>query len=174
MSGTTSRYPKAAALARLQALIAGLQKHFPNQTLNFGKRTFTTASLAKVFQGVADAIQAVNAAQAALKDAVSALREVETQAVPVIRDFRRFVLAVFGSSAQDLADFALQPPKVKQPLSVEQRAAAKAKAKATREARGTDKGKKQRLSVKGDVTGVNITPVTEAPASPIQQAPKQQ
>jgi hypothetical protein len=174
MSGTTSKLPKAVTLARMQAFISGLQKHFPNQSLNFGKQAFTTASLVAVFQTVIDAIQAVNTAHAALKDAVSALRAVETQQAPVIRGFKRFVLAAFGAAAQELSDFGLQPPKVKQPLSTEQRAAAKAKAKATRAARGTDKGKKKRLSVKGDVTGVEITPVTQAPASPNQQAPKQQ
>lgn len=174
MSGTTSRTSKAVALARMQAFIAGLQKHFPNQSLNFGKQVFTTASLVAVFQSVIDAINAVNAAHAALKDALSALQAVSTQQAPVIRDFKRFVLAAFGGAAQELSDFGLLPPKVKQPLTTEQRAAASAKAKATRKARGTDKGKKQRLSVKGDVTGVQITPVTEAPVSPNQPAPKQQ
>jgi hypothetical protein len=173
MSGTTSKVPKAVALARMQALIAGLQKHFPNQTLNFGKRTFTTASLTTLLQSVIDAIQVVNAAHSALRDAVSALRTVQAQAAPVIRDFRRFVFAMFGSAAQDLDDFGMQAPKAPQPLSTEKRAAAVAKARATRKARGTDKGRKQRLSVKGDVTGVQITPVTEAPASPNPQPPKQ-
>ena len=96
------------------------------------------------------------------------------QQAPVIQGFKRFVFAAFGGAAQELSDFGLQPPKAKQPLTTEQRAAAAAKARATREARGTSKGKKQRLLVKGDVTGVKITPITEAPASPNQQAPKQQ
>jgi hypothetical protein len=63
-----------------------------------------------------------------------------------------------------LADFGLQPPKARKPLTNEQRAAAVAKLRATRAARGTT-SKKQKLSVKGDVTGVQITPVRTAPAA---------
>jgi hypothetical protein len=60
----------------------------------------------------------------------------------------------------------LQAPKARQPLPTEKRAAATAKLRATRTARGTT-SKKQKLAVKGDVTGVTVTPITTpAPASP--------
>jgi hypothetical protein len=59
----------------------------------------------------------------------------------------------------------MQPPKVRAPLDTEKRVMATAKAKATRKARGT-MGKKQKLTVKGDVTGVIVTPITFVGASP--------
>ena len=50
------------------------------------------------------------------------------------------------------------------------RAVATAKLRATRTARGTT-SKKKKLAVKGDVTGVNITPITHAAASSPSAAP---
>ena len=73
--------------------------------------------------------------------------------------FVSFVRGTFGESPEVLADFGLLPKKVRKPLTVEQLAAAKAKRAATRKARGTT-SKKQKLAVKGDVTGVVVTPIT--------------
>jgi hypothetical protein len=54
-------------------------------------------------------------------------------------------------------------------LTVEQQAAKKAKAEATRAKRGTT-SKKAKLAIKGDVTGVVVTPVTRSmTAAPAQQ-----
>jgi hypothetical protein len=54
-------------------------------------------------------------------------------------------------------------------MTVEAKAVAVAKRDATRQARGTT-SKKQKLAVKGDVTGVVLTPVTApAPATPAPQ-----
>jgi hypothetical protein len=66
---------------------------------------------------------------------------------------------MFASDAAALADLGLKPPKARAPLTAEQKAAAKAKAKATRIARGTT-GPKAKKAIKGNVTGVQITPVT--------------
>ena len=49
MSRTTSN-TKAAALAHVQALIAGTQKHFPNGSFTLGNTTYTSASLVQVLQ----------------------------------------------------------------------------------------------------------------------------
>jgi hypothetical protein len=60
----------------------------------------------------------------------------------------------------------LQAPWAHQPLPTDKRVAATAKLRATRTARGTT-SKKQKLAIKGDVTGVIVTPITApAPASP--------
>jgi hypothetical protein len=165
MSGTTvSRAPKAAALARVQALIAGTQKHFPNGSFTIGNTVFTTASLVQLFQSLADAISAVNSAEASAKDAVAKLRGVRANVTPVILEFTRLLRVTFGTATQSLADFGLEPAKARKPLTSEANAAAAAKRVATRKARGTT-SKKQKLAVKGDVTGVVVTPVTSAPAS---------
>src|SRR5258708_1401027 len=89
-----------------------------------------------------------------------------------------YVKAAFGSAPDSLADFGMQPRKVRAPATVEEAAAAVAKRAATRAARNT-KGPKAKLTVKGDVTGITLTPVTAsphvaptaAPASPTATTP---
>lgn len=165
MSNNTSK-TKANALAQVQALIAGTAKHFPNGQFTLLGNAYTTATLTQVFTSLANAIAAVVAAHASVKDALQALTQVEAQVGPVMRAYKRYVLAAFANATQDLADFGMQPPKQRKPRTAEQTAAAAAKAKATRAARGT-KSAKAKLAIKGDVTGVSITPVTSsAPAAP--------
>jgi len=69
-----------------------------------------------------------------------------------------------------LADFGIQPPKVRVPLTVEAKAAAAAKRAATRAARHT-MGSQQKKAVKGDVTGIVMTPITAAPPTVTTPAP---
>jgi len=169
MSGITSK-TKAAALARVQALIAGTKLHFPNGSFTLGNAAFTTASLVQELQRLADAMQKRDATEASVKDVRGALRYTAATVDPLIRDYNRVVLGAFATTTQTLADFGMQPPKAHKPLSADKRAAATAKMRATRKARGTT-SKKQKLAVKGDVTGVIVTPVTEPPhASPTPPA----
>jgi len=86
--------------------------------------------------------------------------------------FVAFVKATFSKSPDVLVDFGLAPKQAATPLTVEQKAARVAKGKATRQARGT-MGKKKKLAVHGDVTGVVVTPVTaSAPvAATVSPAP---
>ena len=166
MSTITSNPNKATALAQVQALMAGTEKYFPNGSFTFGNTTYTTASLVQAIKVLADALTAVNVAQSSAKDAVSALRASETKVAPLLRDYRTFLRATFSTTSSQLADFGLPPPKARKPLDSEKRAAATAKMRATRSARGTT-SKKQKLAIKGDVTGVIVTPVKQpAPSSP--------
>jgi len=164
MSSTTSKPTRRTALAQVQALIAGTQKRFPNESFTLGNTAYTTATLTQALQGLAGALAALSAAHASAKDAGLALLGIEAKVDPLIRDYKRFLLATFSTATQALADFGLQPPKVRKPLTGEQRAVATVKSRATRTARGTT-SRKQKLAVKGDVTGVQITPVTLVPAS---------
>ncbi len=165
MSTITSSPNKATALARVQALMAGMQKHFPNGSFTFGNVTYTTASIVQNLQVLVDALSAVDVAQANARDAVSALRAAETKVAPLLRDCRSFVRTTFNTAAAQLADFGLPPTPARKPLASEKRLAATAKVRATRAARGTT-SKKQKLAVKGDVTGVIVTPVSHAGSSP--------
>jgi hypothetical protein len=164
MSNTTSSMTKAEALAQVQALIAGIQKHFPNGNFTLGNTAFTTASLVQLLQSLADAMTALNTAQKSAKDALTTKVGTETKVEPVLQALRKFVLAAFSNAAQTLADFGIQAPKAPTPLTVEQKVAAAAKARATRTVRGTTSTKKK-LAISGNVTGVTITPST-TPASP--------
>ena len=173
MSSSTSRQSKAAALADVQALIAGTKQHFPNGSVTFGNTAYQAASLIQLLQGLADAMTALNAAELAAKDAMGAKLTMAAKVDPVIQVYRSFIKAMFAGATQTLADFGIAPPKVRTPLTSVQKAAAAAKAEATRKARGTT-SKKQKLAVTGDVTGVIVTPVTSAPAATepsAQQAP---
>jgi hypothetical protein len=177
MSGITSK-TKAAALARVQALIAGTPQHFPNGSFTLGNVAFTTASLVQELQSLAGAMQKLDATQASAKDARKALQETAAKVDPLVRDYKRFLLAAFSTATQTLADFGMQPPAARKPLPTEKRAAATAKMRATRKARGTT-SRKQKLAVKGDVTGVVVTPITQPvsvsptqPASSASSAPR--
>ncbi len=162
---STSTKTKASALARVQALIAGTQKHFPNGQVTFGDATYTAANIVQTLQGLADAFAPVNAAHASVTDTVAALRAMEAKVAPFLRAYTSFLRATFSNAAQ-LGDFGLQAPKARTPVATETRVVATAKSKATRIARGTT-SKKQKLAVSGDVTGVIVTPVTRpAPAAP--------
>jgi hypothetical protein len=158
---------KAATVARLQAMIKGLQKRFPNGQFTLENQAFTTATLVQAFQGLIDAIASVNAAQASAKVAVTTMESKQAQTDPVFRALKQNLLNTFGTDAQTLGDFGLEPRKAPAPRTVEQKAAAAAKVRSTRKARGTT-SKKRKLAIKGDVTGVIVTPTTahETAASP--------
>jgi hypothetical protein len=160
MSRTTSN-TKAAALAHVQAIIAGTTKHLPSGSFTIGNTTYTSASLVQIFQGLVSAMQARNVAVTGAKDALTAEQAAQSQVDPILRAYERLVLVTFAGASQTLADFGLAPPKARTPLTAQQLTAQAAKAKATRIARGTT-SKKQKLAIKGDVTGVVVTPVTSS------------
>ena len=153
----------------MQAFISGLQKHFPNGSFTLGNVPYTTAALVSLFTSLANAIAAADSAKASAKEAVAAMRAVRVKVGPVMQDLQRFLLVTFRTANGTLADFGIEPqaPKTK---TAEVKAAAAAKAKSTRDARGIV-GKRKRASVKGDVTGVVMTPVTETPAPQPQPQP---
>jgi len=171
MTTTRLKPSKSAALTSVQGLVSGTLAHFPDNTFNLGQNTFTTASLVQRLQKLADAIIALNAAQAAAKQALFTVQEAQADVDPVIQAYKRFVFATYFDSVATLADFHLAPPKVPAPRTVEQKAVAAAKLRATRKARGTT-SKKQKLAIKGNVTGIVVTPIT-SPAAPVEAGKEQ-
>ena len=161
---------KAAALAQVQALIAGTTKHFPNGSFTLGNTTYTAASLVQVLQGLANAMTARTRRKRAPRTRWRRRQAAQTQVGPILMAYKRLVVAAFANATQTLADFGLTPPKARTPLTTEQLAARKAKAAATRAARGTT-SKKQKLAVKGNVTGVSVTPITAPTARRATAAP---
>lgn len=99
------------------------------------------------------------AAQARATEAVAAMRALEAEVSPVFLNLKSSLLNTCGPSATTLADYGLEPPKARTPLTSEQQAAAVAKARATREARGTRSAKQARL-ITEQVSGIVVTPVT--------------
>src|SRR5579872_769672 len=136
MSTILSKQTKATALTQVQALIAGTEKHFPSGTFTLGNTAYTTATLTQAFQNLANALTALGAAHVRVKEAVLTLTGIEATVGPVIRDYKSFIHATFSNAPLTLADFGMQPPKARTPLTVEQKVAAAAKMRATRVARG--------------------------------------
>jgi hypothetical protein len=149
---------KASTLAHVQALIAGTQKHFPTGSLTFGNATTTSAALVKLLQGLVDALTTVVAAQKNAKDAVTALHAAEAIVDPTLRAFESFLHAMFGNSAQALADFDLVPHKARKKLTSVQSAAKASRAKATRALRGT-KGSHAKAAIKAPAETTSQTTV---------------
>lgn len=170
MSTSQSNPSNATVLTQVQALIAGIQKHFPNGSFTFGNTAYTTATLSQALQSLANAYSDLNAAHARVKEAGLTLTTMQTQMEPLMRNCKRFIQSAFGTAPQTLADFGMQPTKARTPLTVEQKAVAAAKLRATRKARGTT-SPKQKAAVKGDVTSVIITPVTQPAASSLTATP---
>ncbi len=164
---------KGNTASRAEQLIAGTKQDFANAgSLVIAGKTYTAAQVIATLQSLVDLRVSVDTAKAASQ---AKLAEEKTQA-PALRRFMStyvtFVRGSFGDQPDVLAHFGLAPRKAPTPLTVEQKAVAAAKRKATRDARHT-MGPKQKLDVKGDVTGVTVTPVTAtAPtAKPVATSP---
>ena len=154
-------------MSQVQAIIAGTQKHNPSATFTLGGTAYTASALDQLFQSLIDAINAGNAARASATVAASAASAAKVKVLPVFTEYRRLLQTTLGVDAQTLADYGMQPRQAAPPRTGEQNAAAAAKAEATRRARGTA-SKKSKLAIKGNVTGVTVTPVTTPPS--VQQA----
>jgi hypothetical protein len=167
MSNTTPNSTRAKVLAALQALISGLQQQFPGGKFTLENKSFSTQELVTLIQGVVDSLIALSAQEAASRTAVTNAKATVASAKPTISALNRNLLSMFGNAPSVLAIFGLAPPKARAPLTVVQKATAAAKAKATRAARGTA-GRKAKAAIKGNVTGIEITPIT-TPVTPTSE-----
>jgi len=163
---TTKATSKAATLAQLQAYITGLQKQLPNGSFTLVSTAYTTAAIVTALQGLITALTAVDTAQAGAKAALVAWQAEDAKWAPIILALKRTLLSMYANAPDTLAVFGLKPRKAPAPRTAAQKAATAAKAKATRQARGTT-GKKQKLAVTGNVTGVTITPITAPAPAPV-------
>jgi hypothetical protein len=144
---------------RAQELLAGVQKHFATQnTLIMGSASYTPAEIEAQLQTTVDLRAAVNAAKVATKAKLMAEAAQAAKQRSLIAVLSAYVKVAYSQSPDVLADFGLKPRKATTPLTNEQNALAAAKRAATRAARHT-MGAKQKKSVKGDVTGVLVTPI---------------
>ena len=158
MSGKNGNKNKQADLA--VSVIAGIKKYLSAvPQLTVGGESFTPAEVEARLLALATLRSDANAAKTAWETKLSDERAKGPALQQLLTAVVSFVRGTYGNSPQTLADFGLAPRKAPKPLTAEQLAAAAMKARATREARGT-KGKKARLAIKGNVTGVIVTPVT--------------
>src|SRR4029077_504907 len=99
MATTTSKPNKAAALARVQALVAGTQKHFPGGQFTLGNVVYTTSSLVQLLESLETAMTALNTAQSAAKDALVTLNGIEPKVTPVMQAYVKFLRSAFNNVA---------------------------------------------------------------------------
>jgi len=146
---------QASQTAADQSLIDGLTKHAATLlTLLVGGSTVKTSDLVTVLQARIGAIKAAIAAKAAAMAAVAAMNAEIAKTAVLVSGARQALKVAFAGQADQLGDFGLQPPKVRTPLTAEQKAEAAAKAVATRKANHPNAGKKSK-----------VTPVVAAPAA---------
>jgi hypothetical protein len=91
---------------RDQQILAGIQKDLQNvPSLLLGGTTYTPGSLAAFIQSRIEAVNAVDAAKASWLNAVKTYKAIDTEARPVVRDLRNFLMGAFGEDSPVLADF---------------------------------------------------------------------
>ena len=146
-------------IAEIRALLEGIQANLPTATLTIGGKSYSPAQLLAFVQSCLASLMAVQMAHGALRDAVAADRTFQAQNQATLKAIRSMIALMFVDNATKLAEFGLTPPKERTPLSAEALLSRAAKARATRAKRRT-MGRRQKAAIKGDVTGVVITPTT--------------
>jgi hypothetical protein len=160
----TRKDTKSALVAHAKQLIAGVAKHMTGVTqVPLAGASYTPAELTAKLNQVVQLRTDVDTAKAQAQAKLAA----ETADMPALRvlmdALMSYVKAAYGTKPDALADFGLSP-KAKATPTVEAKAASAAKRASTRKARGT-MGSKQKKSVKGDVVGITVTPITAAKPS---------
>ncbi len=167
---------KGQAVVFAKQLIAGTEKHLTGATpVAFLGSSFTPAEITSKLQSIVTLRSDVDAAKASTRAKLAA----ESADMPSLRTFMSayvaYVKVAYGASPDALADFGITPKKARAVLTAEAKTAAAAKRKATRAARHT-MGTLQKKGIKGDVTGILVTPITAAaptvaaPATPTPPA----
>jgi len=143
----------------LRNLIAGTQKHPPSGSLTLAGSPFTAQALIQELQSLVDALTTTDKAKADWQTALKSADDTKAKVLPTMESYRAWVLATYGKDPSTLADYGVSPRKVPAPLTAEQKTQAAVKRAATRKARMT-MGKVQKKTVKGNVTGIVVTPST--------------
>ncbi len=124
--------------SRYRSLAAGIGKRMSSVTsVTMDGVTYAVADLAKLFNNVADALDAAAPLRAAWISSARSAHASEQRAHPVMVAFVKWVRGTFGKKdAAAMADFGLDAPAA-HPAKAETKANAQVKAKATRAARHT-------------------------------------
>ena len=146
-------------IAELRALVNGIQSNLPTTTLTVAGKSLPPAQLLAFVQSCLASLTTVQAARGALTDAIVADRAFQAQNQATLKAIRSMIALMFVDNVSKLAEFGLTPPKERAPLSAEALLSRAAKSRATRAKRRT-MGKRQKAAIKGDVTGVVISPTT--------------
>jgi hypothetical protein len=161
----SSSRTKLELAAAYSTLIAGLLAFFkPNDVFTLPSGEMTRDQLIAFLQTFVTAVDATTSAHQAWQEAVQNEHAIQLVVRPVRADIKSTLVGRFGKSSKTLLKFGFVPAK-QAVTTTKAMSIGVAKRQATRDARGT-KGKKQKLAIKGSVTGVVITPVTSEPSTP--------
>jgi hypothetical protein len=153
-----------------QKLIAGLNKHVSTvPALVIAGTTIATKDIVATLQPRIDTANAVLPARAGWLAAVQASDTELAKTRTFVSNLKQALLVAFSGQVDALADFGLTAKKPSV-MSPETRVAAIAKMKATRAARHT-MGSLQKKGIRGDVTGIVVTPVETSPTTPAPTTP---
>ncbi len=145
--------------AELQALIVGFKKNLASSPLTISGKSYSAAQSVAFLQSCLDAVNTVADAEGKLADARKAEKAYWATNTRTLKAFRALVALMFADNVNTLADFGMEPKKPRKVMSAETLLLRAAKSRATRAKRRT-MGKRQKAAIKGDVTGVDIKPVT--------------
>ena len=163
---------KTTLTALAAGILPGLQKRFPTAStvLAFGGGV-TVAQASSKLQTLIDNRAAAVVAKAAALQAVADENAQMPALIAFLHALEAFLRGNFNADATALADFSLEPPKARTPMTAEAKAIASAKAQATRKARGTVSAKAKK-AIKGNVHAtLVVTPNAPATATPEPAAP---
>src|SRR5579884_2974203 len=106
------RNGKNSDQSRLDALAAGLRKHFAGETLQIGGKQVIVADALGLFSSLDAEVAKTKAARIAWSKQVAAERKLRNgQALPVANEIIGFLRAHFGPGSPWLLDFGLRPRK---------------------------------------------------------------
>jgi len=155
---------RSDVLKELDALRSGIEANLSSTNIVLDGQSYTGAQLADVVTSAWTSVRSVVSARATLRDSIASDTALQARLAPTLRAIRELIRIMYGSRPTMLAQFGLTPKKERAPLTTDALLARTAKARATRKARNT-KGSRQKKAIKGDVTGVEITPVTTGGSS---------
>jgi hypothetical protein len=157
---------KAGAEVQYEAMKRAIDQLLPGiDPFVFDGRTVTRSALQQALQDRLDASRNTKAARLGFHKAVEQERLAEAAVSPLRASLKAFVLTRFGKNSPQVQAFGFTQNK-RPSRSAKSKALAVDKGIATRKARHT-MGKQQKKAVKGDVTGVTVTPTTaDKPVAP--------
>jgi hypothetical protein len=162
---TPTKPNKPNAIALDEKHIAAIDKYFGGLTsLTFAGNTITPAILKATFQDDIDETNALDAAEAQVKQTRVKHKAARQKANATRLQLKTYIVGSYGAqSVQMLEDFGFSAPKSPGKKTVASKATALAKAEATRTARHT-MGKKQKAAIKGTVAPEATPAASPAPA----------
>jgi hypothetical protein len=148
---------------------ATLPQVCPTATFTLSGKTYDVTDAVALVDHIQGLLKAIEPARQAWLAAIAAADAALGKEGETIKALRGVVAAMFAHDVETLARLGITPKKPRRALSPEELVVAKERAAATRKARGT-LGKRQRLKIKGQVTGVVITPVLVPPQAEAEPA----